>query len=157
MRSITMKVLLAFLVISMVSIVLIVLSIRWMTEREFRTYLFDQNQNNIVTTLADFYGENGTWSGVEESLMVPMELPPPQGNQGGRWFFTLADSSSQVVLAGPGDQVGTLISSADLAEENPSKSGRGDGGDHGGEETSHHRSAHRRGGFFGQDQADLPF
>ena len=121
MRSITMKVLLAFLVISMVSIVLIVLSMRWMTEREFRTYLFDQNQNNIVTTLADFYGENGTWSGVEESLLVPMELPPPQGNQGGRWFFTLVDSSSRVVLAGPGDQVGALLSSADIAEGTPIK------------------------------------
>jgi two-component system, OmpR family, sensor histidine kinase BaeS len=121
MRSITFKALLAFLVISMVSIVLIVLSIRWLTEKEFHTYLTDQNQNNIVTTLAEFYSENSTWNGVEQSLLVPVEQPPPQGNQGGRWFFTLVDSSDVVVIAGPGDILGAKLSSSDVATGVPVK------------------------------------
>jgi signal transduction histidine kinase len=121
MRSITFKALLAFLVISMVSIVLIVLSIRWLTEKEFHTYLTDQNQNNIVSTLAEFYGENNTWNGVEQSLLVPVEQPPPQGNQGGRWFFTLVDSNDIVVIAGPGDVLGAKLPSLDVATGVPVK------------------------------------
>jgi hypothetical protein len=92
----------------MVSIVPIVLSMRWMTEREFRTYLFDQNQNNIVTTLADFYGENGTWNGVEESLLYRWNCCLRR-NQGGRWFFTLWTAAAGCWQGR--DQVGALISS----------------------------------------------
>jgi membrane protein implicated in regulation of membrane protease activity len=55
MRSITVKLLLAFLAISMLSVMLIVLSARWLTEREFRSYLFTQNRNSIITALADYY------------------------------------------------------------------------------------------------------
>jgi two-component system, OmpR family, sensor histidine kinase BaeS len=119
MRSITFKALLSFLVISMVSILLIVLSIRWLTEKEFQTYLTDQNQTNIVSTLAEFYGANGTWTGVEGSLLVPMVQPPPQGNQGGRWFFTLVDSNNVVVIAGPGDTLGTTLPSTEVAKGVP--------------------------------------
>ena len=64
MRSITVKLLLAFLVISMLSVILIVLSARWVTEREFRSFLFTQNRNSIISGLAEFYSKNGTWSGV---------------------------------------------------------------------------------------------
>ena len=63
MRSITVKLLLAFLVISMLSVVLIVLSARWVTEREFRSYLFNQNRNNIITALADYYGKERNLGG----------------------------------------------------------------------------------------------
>jgi two-component system, OmpR family, sensor histidine kinase BaeS len=121
MRSITVKVLLAFLVISMVSILLIVLSVRFLTEKEFQTYLFDQNQTNIVSTLADYYNGNGTWSGVEQALQFPVKQPPPQGNQGGRWFFTLVDSNNIVVIAGPGDVLGTKLPSSDVSTGVPVK------------------------------------
>jgi len=121
MRSITVKLLLAFLAISMLSVMLIVLSARWVTEREFRSYLFDQNRNNIITTLADFYSKNGSWDGVENAPLLPGQTPPPRWVQGGRWFFTLVDNSSHVVLAGSGDNVGDLLSQSEIQNGNPIK------------------------------------
>ena len=121
MRSITVKLLFAFLVVSMLSVVLIVLSARWMTEREFRSYLFDQNLNSVISTLEDYYSKNGTWDGVENALLVSGEPPYPRGIEGGRWFFTLVDNSNHVVLAGPGDQVGELLPQADIKNGLPIK------------------------------------
>jgi two-component system, OmpR family, sensor histidine kinase BaeS len=119
MKSITIKALLAFLVNSMVSILLIVLSVRWLTERQFQTFLFDQNRENIVSALADYYATNGSWQGVEQALVVPGQQPPPQVKQGGRWFFTLVDASGVVVVAGPGDTVGAVVTAADVSSGHP--------------------------------------
>ena len=87
MRSITVKLLLAFLAISMLSVVLIVFSARWLTEREFRSYLFTQNRNNIITALANFYSKNGTWNGVDVALQAPGQASPPRLFSGRRAFF----------------------------------------------------------------------
>jgi two-component system sensor histidine kinase BaeS len=122
MHSITVKLLLAFLFISMLSVLLIVLSARWVTDREFRTYLFNQNRNAIITTLTGYYSKNGTWSGVETALMNSTQPPlPPRFSSGGRWFFTLADAGQHVVLAGPGDQIGEFISQSDIQNGTPIK------------------------------------
>ena len=121
MRSITVKLLLAFLVISMVSTVLFVLTARWMTEREFRSYLFDQNRTNIISALAYYYGANGSWGGVEKALLVQAEPPPPRGVEGNNRFFTLVNANHYVVLAGPGDQVGDLLSQTEIQSGLPIK------------------------------------
>jgi signal transduction histidine kinase len=115
MRSITVKLLLAFLAISLVSVALIVLSARWMTEREFRSYLFDQNRNNIISTLESYYSIHGNWNGVEFALTVSAAQPPPRGIEGGARFFTMTDAGYHVVLAGPGDQVGVMLPPAEIA------------------------------------------
>ncbi len=119
MRSITLKLLLAFLAISVLSVILILLSSRWETEREFRSYLFNQNQNNIITALANFYSENGTWAGVDTALLAPGQASPPRLFSGGGRFFSLVDSSDRVVLAGIGDNVGDLLPQSVVQHGNP--------------------------------------
>jgi signal transduction histidine kinase len=121
MRSITLKLLLAFLAISLVSVALIVLSARWMTEREFRSYLFDQNRNNIISTLENYYNAHGDWTGVEVALTVPVGAPPPRGIERSARFFTLTDATYHVVMAGPGDQVGGMLSPSEIADGMPIK------------------------------------
>jgi signal transduction histidine kinase len=121
MRSITLKLLLAFLAISMLSVVLILLSSRWETEREFRSYLFNQNQNSIITALTDFYSKNGTWKGVDVALQAPGQVPPPRLFSGGGRFFSLVDSSDHVVLAGIGDNVGDLLPQSVVQRGSPIK------------------------------------
>ena len=121
MRSITLKLLLAFLVVSLVSILTIVLSARWVTEREFRSFLFTQNRNNIVSTLTDFYNKNGNWNGIENALLFPMVTPPPRGVESNNRFFTLVDASNHVVLAGQGDQLGGLLKQSDISAGIPIK------------------------------------
>ncbi|MGB8212361.1 MAG: ATP-binding protein [Anaerolineales bacterium] len=121
MRSIAVKLLLSFLLISMLSVLLIVLSARWVTEREFRSYLFNQNRNSIVTELANYYSKNGTWAGVETALLAPGQVAPPRFIAGGRWFFTLVDNTDHVVLAGLGDHMGDLLPQTDLNNGIPIK------------------------------------
>jgi len=121
MRSITVKLLLSFLVISMLSVLLIVLSARLLTEREFRSYLFTQNRNDIITSLADYYGKNGSWQGVENAPLIPGQPSSSRFVAGSGRFFTLVDTSGRVVLAGPGDQVGNLLSQGDVQNGLPIK------------------------------------
>ncbi|HVM72658.1 MAG TPA: ATP-binding protein [Anaerolineales bacterium] len=121
MRSITVKLLLAFLAISMLSVLLIVLSARWLTEREFRSYLFTQNRNNIVTALANYYSKNGTWQGIDETMLAPGNMPPLRMTSGAGRFFTLVDNTGHVVLAGIGDNVGDLLPPSDVQRGTPVK------------------------------------
>lgn len=121
MRSITVKLLLAFLAVSMLSVVLIVLSARWVTENEFRSFLFNQNRNNIITALADFYGTNGSWTGIENAALIPDRASTPRFSAGSGRFFSLVDTSGRVVLAGSGDQVGDLLPQSVIQNGNPIK------------------------------------
>jgi signal transduction histidine kinase len=122
MRSITVKLLLAFLAISMLSVMLIVLSARWLTEREFRSYLFTQNRNGIITALADYYDKTGSWTGVNGALLTTGNSPVLRGGPGipGR-FFSLVDSTDHVVLAGIGDNAGDLLPQSDIQNGSPIK------------------------------------
>jgi signal transduction histidine kinase len=108
-RSIAVKLLLAFLIISLISVGLIVLSVRWVTENEFRSYLFTQNRNSIIAALADYYRLNGTWVGVENVPLLPGQASTPRFASGSERFFSLVDTSGHVLLAGSGDKVGDLL------------------------------------------------
>ncbi len=114
MRSIALKLLLAFLGISLVSVILIVLLARWSTDREFRSYVFDQNRNSLISSLAAYYSAHGTWDGVDVTALLPGPAPDPSRLEGGRQFFTLVDASSHVVIAGPGDNLGDLLPQSDV-------------------------------------------
>lgn len=121
LRSITFKLLISFLIISVLSVVLIVLSARGLTENEFRNYLFNQNRNNILSSLSSYYTHNGTWEGVSAALVAPGQTPAPRGVEQGRSFFTLVDTSNRVVLAGIGDQLGDILPQSDVDKGLPVK------------------------------------
>lgn len=65
MRSISTKLILAFLSIGVVSVAVIFITARWNTRQEFIKFLSDQNQSSIVTELTVYYQQNGSWEGVE--------------------------------------------------------------------------------------------
>jgi signal transduction histidine kinase len=121
MRSITIKLLLAFLAMSMLSVLLIVVSARWLTEREFRSYLFTQNRNALITELTNYYSKNGNWNGVDAALQAPGQAAPPRLFSGGGRFFSLVDGSNHVVLAGIGDNVGDQLPKSVIQSGNPIK------------------------------------
>ena len=64
MRSITLKMVLAFLGLSLISIVLVVLLARWNTGTEFSRFVTDRRGAELVVSLGDYYSANGTWEGV---------------------------------------------------------------------------------------------
>ena len=117
MRSITTKLVLAFLTVSLLGTLLVVLFTRWRSAEEFRSFLLDQNRPSIVTTLSGYYQKNGSWQGISSVELAPQ--PPPDRTQLNHGPFTLVDTTSHIVLAGEGYQVGNAIPASDLANGVP--------------------------------------
>jgi len=112
MRSITLKLILAFVSVSLLSIVLIVLFTRWRSGEEFRSFLFDQNRPSIVTSLSSYYTTHGSWQGISEAQFQVQ--PPPPRPEPNNSPFTLVDEAGYVVYAGQGYQVGDLLPASAL-------------------------------------------
>ena len=111
MRSISTKLIIAFLSIGVISVAVIFITARWNTRQEFIRFLSDQSQSTIVTSLIDYYEVNGSWDGVEfffvQSNNRPnsgMGMGQGQGQgQGPRMEmmqpFTLVDKNGIVIMS----------------------------------------------------------
>jgi signal transduction histidine kinase len=141
MRSITLKMVFAFLGIALISIVLIVLLARWNTGTEFSRFVVDRRAEELVERFTEYYRSNGTWEGLETVTILNDNLPKPGNNLPPGQSFTLVNDKGQVVLAGPGfrrgeqipprklerglpievdgEQVGTLVMESVPFERNP--------------------------------------
>jgi signal transduction histidine kinase len=113
-RTLTFKLLLAFLVVAVTGVVLAALFARWVTYREFDRLVLNQAQDNFVSEAVTFYEANGSWQGVRAffGLRAPVgRLSPPAGQappeqalpvQQPPYVFALIDTEGRVVLpAGP--------------------------------------------------------
>ncbi|NOY97960.1 MAG: HAMP domain-containing protein [Chloroflexi bacterium] len=114
MRSITAKLVLAFLGVSLASIVLIVFFARWSANEEFRKFLSAQDQANIASTFSDYYREQGSWAGVDEVTLSFGNL-----TQSGRYPFALVDNTGEVVFAGFGHTLGEIVSQPEMEQGIP--------------------------------------
>jgi signal transduction histidine kinase len=115
MRTITTRLVLAFLAISIISTMLIILFTRWRSSEEFRSFLLDQNRPSIVTSFSNYYQEHGSWVGISDANLAYQQQPPPPRPQFDQGPFTLVDNSGQIILAGQGYQIGQNLSPADIA------------------------------------------
>ncbi|HXF86051.1 MAG TPA: HAMP domain-containing protein, partial [Anaerolineales bacterium] len=99
MRSISTKLILAFLSIGIVSVAIIFLTARWNTRLEFIRFLSDQNQSIIVTNLVNYHQQYGTWEGVEE-LFVKGNRPGMGMGPGPHMMqpYLLADPNGYVIV-----------------------------------------------------------
>ena len=113
MRSLTLKMVLAFLGIALVSIVLIVLLSRWNTNTEFSRFVIDRRGEELVERLQTYYLANGSWNGVQRALMNAAQTSG--NNQLRDSFFALADENGIVIFPGPGYRLGERVPAAELA------------------------------------------
>jgi signal transduction histidine kinase len=115
MRSISTKLILAFLSIGIISVAIIALSALWNTRAEFIRFLTDQNQTGIVTELSEYHRTNGSWAGVETSLIQNRnpQQPGPRPRSG-HMPFTLTDEKGIVILSNERYKSGEKISRSDL-------------------------------------------
>jgi two-component system sensor histidine kinase BaeS len=114
MRSITLKMVLAFLGISLVSILLIVLLARWNTGTEFSRFVTDRRGADLVESLATYYRDNGSWDGFKNPAPSNDNTPRPESSPPREPYFTLADGNGQVVSAGPGYSIGQQVQQFEL-------------------------------------------
>ncbi len=115
MRSISTKLILAFLSIGIVSVTIIFILARWNTRQEFIRFLSDQNRTDLVSELTEYYQANGTWEGSEQIWMQPsVHQPPPGGSR--RVPFVLTDQNGLVLVANDRYKVGDKVPSSNLQQ-----------------------------------------
>jgi two-component system sensor histidine kinase BaeS len=122
MRSISSKLILAFLSIGIISVAIIFVTATLNTRSEFIRFLTDQTQSNVVTQLSAYYEQYGSWEGVESVLSPdgdePGQGPGPEGPGPNRRFypFTLTTESGVVIVPNGTYHGGDHVPQADLAK-----------------------------------------
>ncbi len=112
MRSLTTKLILAFLTVSLISIGVIVASIRFSTNREFNKFLTNQYETKLAEELARYYETNKTWDNINHAYLGRSAVH--YGPQGGRPSnFCVANADGIIVMESLthkiGDRVGTEV------------------------------------------------
>jgi signal transduction histidine kinase len=120
MRTITLKLVFSFLGISLVSILLIVLFVRYTTDREFRRFTETNDRSTIMDTLENYYIVHGSWDGIDTAELfrrIPdtKDSPPPEPYSP----LTVVDQAGKVIRAGSGFNLGAMISSDELQRGTP--------------------------------------
>ena len=127
-RSITVKLILAFLLVSITGVALASGITYWLTVREFKQLTFDQARDRFVADMTFYYQTNGSWNGVlnyyqlRNSAYPPFDsqpAPQPPGPVNGpprpqTFFFVLADTNGRVLIPAGPYQTGDIIPQADL-------------------------------------------
>src|SRR5690606_29939471 len=73
MRSLTLKLTLAFLLVSLTGIALVAALMWGITAIEFNRFLTDRGLNNYTAAVTDYYQTHHSWEGVEEALLQPQQ------------------------------------------------------------------------------------
>lgn len=119
MRSISIKLILAFLSIGIVSVAVIFVTATLNTRAEFIRFLSDQTQNDVVTQLSDYYQHYGSWEGVESVLHPDGDEPGiGPGPGGNRRFIPFALTNINGIVISPRGpyHVGDQLSAQALAK-----------------------------------------
>lgn len=97
MRSLTLKLTLAFLAVGLAGVVLVAVIVRRQTLLEFDRFIVDQYQAEVIARAGDYYVENGTWSGIEAVLRG--RRGPGDGGPGRGRPVVLTDTAGEVVAS----------------------------------------------------------
>src|SRR6266540_2348709 len=119
MRSISTKLILAFLSIGIVSVTIIFITARWNTRQEFIRFLSDQNRTDIVSELTNYYAENGTWNGAEIIWYQPNGHQQPNYGPPRRMPFALTDEGGTVLVPNERYKVGDKVPQTNLQQGVP--------------------------------------
>lgn len=118
MRSLTLKLSLAFLIVGLTGAVLVALIVGLSTRREFDKFMVDSYQANMVTSLANMYQEQGGWQNLD-SIVVRMPVQHPGGPEFTKAPVVLVDDKGAVIYGGGRFKPGEKLSAGDLAKTVP--------------------------------------
>jgi two-component system, OmpR family, sensor histidine kinase BaeS len=119
MRSIAVKLTLAFLLIGITGAVLVAVITQLRTRSAFNVFVLDREQQALADNLVQYYLIRGSWNGVADNFQA-LTNPPmhPLDRRFGsiRNFpaFTLVDADHSVVLSSASDQIGRKMSAHEL-------------------------------------------
>ncbi|HET6823856.1 MAG TPA: hypothetical protein VFH34_14500, partial [Anaerolineales bacterium] len=120
MRSISSKLILAFLSIGVISVLVIAVTAVWSTRAEFIRFLTDQTQTDIVTQLSDYHRTYGSWERVESVFTYGnYGQQPGPGPHKRRQPFALANANGRIIIPNGPYHRGEKLSAAALQEGIP--------------------------------------
>jgi two-component system sensor histidine kinase BaeS len=105
MRSLSLKLTLAFMAVSLTGIALVALLVWGITLTEFNRFMQDRALSNFATAASSYYQAHGSWDGVEAALRqqglipTPGQPQPGGGNNPPPPPIALTDSQGQVIIA----------------------------------------------------------
>ncbi len=120
MRSLAVKLTLAFLLVGLIGAGIVAIMVRVRTQSEFGRLILDQNQQVLINNLTQYYQSQGNWEGVESIFRSPgLGIAPSFPDAGSRWearraLFMIANSKGVIVFGGSPNDHGRQLSSADL-------------------------------------------
>lgn len=117
MRSLTLKLTLAFLFVGLIGAVLVAVFVGVRTQREFDQFITDRYQHDLTDQLAAYYSETGAWQGIEA---IAMRFPTRYGREGYmRAPVALVDADRTVLLGTRRYQVAQQLSRSELRQALP--------------------------------------
>ena len=117
MRSLTLKLTLAFLFVGLIGALLVAVFVGVRTQREFDQFISDRYQKDLVEQLAGFYQENGSWQGLSA---IGLRVASERGRSGYvQAPVALVDSAQTVVLGTRRYRVGQQLSQTELRSALP--------------------------------------
>jgi two-component system sensor histidine kinase BaeS len=118
MRSLALKLTLAFLMVAVVGVVLTALFVRQRTKHEFDQFVLNRFQQDLYDELTEYYQANGGWEGINAIIAVG-----GSGPMGHRGVFpapvTLLDADNTVVYGGRRYQRGQVLDQSDENQRVP--------------------------------------
>ncbi len=119
MKSLTVKLTLAFLLVGLIGAVLVASFLRYRLRRDFDRLILDQNQQALVTLLTRYYRLNGSWAGVDEVFSPGNDSPAPSRSPETRWearrnLFVIANAEGNIVFGGRSDLLGRKLNPREL-------------------------------------------
>lgn len=132
MRSLSSKLVLAFLLTSLVGAVLGAVFVRQFVNARFEAFVVGQQRDFFVSRVSDYYAARGSLSGINQWMRERDDRRPPEdGRNGGipprdtqlTIRFGLADASGRVLIPTSSYSPGDVIAPAGLAAGTPVTSG----------------------------------
>ncbi len=120
MRSIGIRLFLAFLAVILTGMVLVGVLAGRTTAVEFSHFMFGQNRDTSLSLLASYYAVRGGWAGIEMSPpFVRMGMAPGGPGMGPGGGLALADTEGRIVAPGAGHRIGEKLGRSDLESGTP--------------------------------------
>jgi len=126
MRSLALKLTLAFLFVGLIGAILVAAIVSQSTGRAFDQFMRERNEAAIVTTLASYYQTQGSWEGVEKVFdsagSFHSQTPNQGGKRGGAFSqapFVLVSTDRVIVYSKNVENLGREVSQNELEEAVP--------------------------------------
>jgi signal transduction histidine kinase len=115
-RSLAVKLVLAFWIVSLIGIVLVLLQARLVASREFGRFVNTQQQEPLVSKLEAYYQTHGTWNGVEAVFQADTSSDT---NATRPLSLVLVDSQANVIFSSNQETPGGKLSDEQLGHGEP--------------------------------------